>query len=118
MVIANRQLRFPGQDAGGWNRRKWKCLFILNERARKGQGSITMGHLADLTGVDRVSLTVALAKWVKWGYVSRQGTVHNYRYTLLAKGKKFLDWAAVYISLADRQKWLDEIIEAQKVLGR
>lgn len=119
MVIANRrQLRFPGQDAGAWNCRKWKCLFILNERARKGQGGISAKDLAELTGVGLASLNAALLKWVRWRYIARQGERMQYKYVLLAGGKKFLDWSETYISLRDRERWLSEIIEAQKALRR
>ena len=115
MKIIRHKSRYPGQSAGGkWNGLKWKVLSILELRQKKGLPPISLKELSDLTGVNYASLAVRLTNWTKWGYVQRHSTNGHYTYTLKEKGKKFLDWAAIFISRADRELWRDEIVAWQE----
>ena len=104
------------QPYGKHNASKYKVLFFLalveNRHARSHGCTARVLHYR--LGISLGSLRVSLQKWTKWGYVSRRrgkDAGHEYRYFILAKGRRFLNWANVMLPVS---RFVDEIEAHQR----
>ena len=93
-------------------RRRWKAFYLLSQV----EGSLTPREWARYSGIKQHSIEVAVAAWTKYRYIQRHVTPLGYSYSLLAKGRLFVEEGYILAKIR-RAELIEEMIEHQRKTG-
>ena len=93
-------------------RRRWKAFYLLSQV----DGSLTPREWAKYTGLPLHSLQSAVVLWTRYHYIERHVTPGGFSYSLLSKGRQFVDYGYLR-SRIQRAPLIEEIIRYQEKAG-
>lgn len=106
----------PAAGAGDhrhrYGQRRFKAMYFLSLSLRP----LTVTEWAYFTGLGHASLANAVRWWVRYRYIGRHTSRHGYRYSLLKKGRKYVD-RAYFIGGARRPELIEEMVAYQRSIG-